>query len=209
MDDYKLKELLISAGAPWNKKLINEGKLDILLYNWFFNTEDRIDDYVPTTISDINVGVNYLLENINNTLGTNFINTVESGDTANYLIQYTGYDIDNVFISSYHSSFNYLGLSVLWKPVIGFTTEEEAKDFINKLPFDDLSQEYYCSDKEGSLNASDFSVVPITDKMRETIGTMVKANIYHDGKLLGKYFIPVDTVQELPDRDFVRVFGDK
>ena len=45
--------------------------------------------------------------------------------------------------------------------------------------------------------------------MRETIGTMVKANIYHDGKLLGKYFIPVDTVQELPDEYFVRVFGGK
>lgn len=210
MDDYKLKELLISVGAnkPWSKQLINEGKLDILLYNWWFNTEDDVDSYVPNTISSINAVIDYLLENVNDILGTNFINTVETGDTANYLVYYNAWPNDSIFVilDSYYS-FNYLGLGLLWKPVIGFTTQEEAKDFINKLPFSDLSQNHYCRENNIFPKVSDFSIVPITDKMRETIGTMVKVNIYHRGKLLGKYFIPVDSVQTVPDEDFVRVFG--
>jgi len=210
MIDYKLKELLIKAKAtaPWGREFIKRGKLDLLLYNWWFNTEDDIHEYIsiPKTYDAYKV-VDALLEEINADLGTDFTNTIKENDTSNYLVEYSGWPYDDtVFVMSDENySHKYLGIGLLWKPVIGFTTPDEANAFIKNLPFDDLSQDYYCRGRD-IPNESDFKVVLITPEMRETIGTMAKANIYHHGSLLGKYFIPIDSIRSIPDDHIKRIF---
>lgn len=215
MIDYKLKELLLKARAtePWGKEFIKQGRLDLLLYNWWFNTEDDIHDYIdiPKTYEPNKI-VDALLEEINADLGTNFTNTVKENDTSNYLIEYSSYPYDDsVFVMSDENyAHKYIGIGLLWKPVIGFTTPDEAKAFIKNLPFDYLAHDYYCRMTNGNGDApteSDFTVIPITPKMRETIGTMVKANIYNSGSLLGKYFIPIDSIRSIPDDHLKRIFG--
>ncbi len=137
MNDSVLKEFLEDIGATTieGKNLISEGKFSLLIYDYWWRTED-LDiyfDYEEYDMDDI-------LKVINDKVGTNFTDYLKEIDKAKYVIK--GYNSMGesgfaCFSSDYTNPYICGGLSMEdlahsdMRYLLAFETESQAQAFID------------------------------------------------------------------------------